>query len=61
MEGAGRGGGWGGGVGGRSHVQTGELLLEEAPFTPELRCAHCPVVGSGVVSAQGQRPEVPVL
>ena len=48
----------------RSQVQIGELLLEEVLFTPERRCARCPVVGSGVgdlLAAQGQRPEVPVL
>ena len=47
------------GVAGRSHVQTGELLLQEAPFTPGLRWRGLESATS--VAAQGQRPEVPVL
>lgn len=47
------------GVAGRSHVQTGELLLQEAPFTPRLRWRG--LESETFVAAQGQPPEVPVL
>ena len=43
----------------RSRVQTGELLLEEVLFTPEPRCARCPVVGSGVGDLRGSTGPAP--